>query len=83
MLDMIADYHLMQFQRKRTIQTQENVKKSLFRSDLGPLRPNLGRQSFFFKNVALSVTRYHDKHHHVRTDGRTGRRTDGRTRVIS
>ena len=49
MLNMIADYHLMQFQRKRTIQTQENVEKSLFRSDLGPLRSNLGRQIFFSK----------------------------------
>ena len=34
------------------IQTQENGKKSHF-------GPNLGHQIFFFKNLALSVTRYY------------------------
>ena len=40
------------------IQTQENVEKSHFGTNLGRLNPNLGRQ-FFFKTLALSVTIYH------------------------
>ena len=40
------------------IQTQENGKKIQFGLDLGPLVSNLSRE-FFFKNLALSVTRYH------------------------
>ena len=40
------------------IQTQENAKKTHFGPDLGHLNPNSCRH-FFFKNLALSVTRYH------------------------
>ena len=41
------------------IQTQENGEKPYFGPNLKPLDPNLGRQNFFFKNLASSVTRYH------------------------
>ena len=58
MLDIIASYHCMQFKVKFMIQTQENAKKIHFGPDLGPLGPNSGHQ-FFFKNLTLSVTRYH------------------------
>ena len=59
MLNIITSYHRMQLQEKLMIQTQENGKKPHSGPDLGPLGPNLGRQIFFFKNLAVSVTRYH------------------------
>ena len=78
------------------IQTQENGKKLHFGPDLGPLRPNSGRQFFFFKNLALSATRYRDQLLSCTTsekanypilrkfsNGRTDGQTDRRTRVIS
>ena len=40
------------------IQTQENGEKLHFGPDLGLLDPNSGSQ-FFFKILALSVTRYY------------------------
>ena len=40
-------------------QTQENGKKSHFEPDLGPLGSNSDCNFFFFKNLALSVTKYH------------------------
>ena len=40
------------------IQTQANGKKPHFGLYLCPLNPNLDRHCFF-KNLALSVTRYH------------------------
>ena len=58
MLDIVARYQIMQFQGKLMVQTQENIKKILG-ANLGPLDPNLGRQIFFFKNLASPVTRYH------------------------
>ena len=39
-------------------QTRENGKKPSFGPDFGPIGPNLGCQ-FFFKYLALPVTRYH------------------------
>ena len=48
----------MQFQGNLMNQTEENGKKPSFRSNFGPFGPNSGRQ-IFFKNLALSVTRYH------------------------
>ena len=59
MLNIITSYHRMQLQEKLMIQTQENGKKPHSGPDLGPLGPNLGCQIFFFKNLAVSVTRYH------------------------
>ena len=41
------------------IQIQVNGKKPHFGPELGPLNPNLGRQFFFLKNLAPSVTKYH------------------------
>ena len=80
----------MQFPGKLTSQTSENGKKPHFRSDLGLLGSNSGRE-FFFKNLALSVTRYHgqlssctiSEKNNVSilrklSDGRMDRRTDGR-----
>ena len=52
MLDIVASYHCMQFQGKLMIQTQENSEKP-------PFGPKFGPQIFFYKNLALSVTRYH------------------------
>ena len=40
------------------IQTQENDEKPHFRSDLGPLPRIQTAKFFFFKNLALSVTRF-------------------------
>ena len=91
MLDIVASYHRMQFQRKLMTQTQENGDKPHFVPDLGPFSPNSGCQ-FFFKNLALSVTRYHgqvssctisektsDSILRKSSDRRTDGRTDGRT----
>ena len=52
MLDIVASYNCMQFQGKLMI------KKTHFWPDLEPLGPNSGPK-FFFKNLTLSVTRYH------------------------
>ena len=61
MLDIIASYHCTHFQGKLMNQTSENGKKHSFRFDFGPFGPNSGCQISFFKNVASSVTRYHDQ----------------------
>ena len=58
MLDIVANYHHIQFQRKRMTQTQENGGKPRFGPDLGTLGSNLGCQ-FFLQKLALSVIRYH------------------------
>ena len=58
MLDIVASYHCMQFQGKRMTQTQDNVKKPHFRSELGLLGLSSGCH-FFFLNLASSVTRDH------------------------
>ena len=89
MLHIIASYHPTQFQGKPMIQTQENGKKCHFDPDLGPFGPNTGH-NFFFKNFALSVTRYHgqlssctiskntnDPILRKFSDGQTDRRTRG------
>ena len=63
MLDIIANYHCMQFQGKLMVQTQENGEKPHFVSDLGPLDSKSDHHfsSFFFfsRNLAFSITRYH------------------------
>ena len=59
MLNIVASYHYMQFQGRLMILTQENGEKPHCGPDLGPLGTNLVRKISFFKNLALSVTRYH------------------------
>ena len=59
MLNIVASYHCIQFQGKLMIQTQENGEKPHFGPDLGLLGPKSGREFFFLKNLASSVTRYH------------------------
>ena len=51
----------MQFQGKYMIHNRDNCEKLHFGPDLGTLGPNSGRQFFFLKNLALSVTRYHGR----------------------
>ena len=58
MLDIVANYHCVQFQGKLMNQTSENGKKPSFGPNFGPFGPNRGSNYFFF-NMALSVTRYH------------------------
>ena len=58
MLDIVANYHRIQFQERIMVHSQANGEKPHFGFDLGPLNPNLGRQ-FFVKTLALSVTGYH------------------------
>ena len=48
----------MQFQGKLMNQTRENCKKPSFGPNFGPFDSNSDNE-FFFKNLALSVTRYH------------------------
>ena len=48
----------MQFQGKLMIPHQKDGEKPHFGPSSVLLGPNSGRQ-FFFKNLALSVTRYH------------------------
>ena len=79
----------MQLQGKLMIQTQENGNKPHFWPHLGSLSQNSG--CHFFKNLALSVTRYHgqlssctisektnDPILRKVSDGRTDRQIDGR-----
>ena len=51
MLDIVASYHCIQFQRKLMNQTWENSQKHGFGPDFGP---NLGGQIFFQKSVFVS-----------------------------
>ena len=65
--DIVANYHHIQFQGKRTTQTQENGKKPCFRLDLGTLDPNSDYQLFFLKiwlrqSVDIMVNDYHVKY---------------------
>ena len=100
MLYVVASYHCMQFQGKLMNQTWEKCRKPNFGLILARFGPNLVPQNFFswvlpilffFKNLALSVTRYHgqllscaisektnDPILRKFSDGRTDRRTDGR-----
>ena len=60
MLDINASYHWMQLQEKLRDQTWENEKKKTsFGSDFCLFGPNLDCKIFFFKNLALPVTRCH------------------------
>ena len=61
MLDIVASYHCMQFQRKLLNQNWENYKKSSFGPDFGPFGPNSATNFFFFflKNLTSWFTRYH------------------------
>ena len=70
MLDIIADYHRMQFQEKLMFQTQENGKKPHFVSDLGPLDSKSDHHfsSFFFFFPEIWLFRSLDimvSYHHV------------------
>ena len=49
----------MQLEGKLMNQTSKNDKKPSFGSNFDPFGPNSGRQNFFFKNLASSVTRHH------------------------
>ena len=91
-LDIVANYHHIQFQEKSMTKTQENGEKPCFGPDLGMLNPNSGRQFFFLKiwlrqSVDIMVSYHHVKYHKKTndpilkkfTDGGTEGRTDGRT----
>ena len=47
MLDIVANYHCMQFQGKLMNQTSENVQKLSFGPDFDPFGTNSGYQIFF------------------------------------
>ena len=80
----------MQFQGKCVWSKLKKSQKPHFGSDLGALGPYSGRHSFFFKNLASSVTRYgqlssctisektNDPILKKFNDGRTDRQIDGR-----
>ena len=91
-LDIVANYHHIQFQGKRMTQTQENGEKPCFGPDLGTLDSNSGRQFFFLKiwlcqSVDIMVNNYHVKYQKKTndsilkkfTDGGMDGRTDGHT----
>ena len=94
-LDIVASYHYMQFQRRIINQTWENAKKPSFGPNFGPFGPNLGHQIFFSKiwqSLDIMVSYHHAQYQkklmilsweNLVTEGRTDRRTDRRTRVIS
>ena len=73
------------------IQTQDNGEKPHFGTDLGWLGGSW--KSFFFKNLASSVARYHGQlsssttsektNNPVLSDGQMDRQMDRQTRVIS
>ena len=50
MLDIVANYHRVQFEEIRTIQAQENDKKPHFKPDLSPLGANSNDQNFIYNN---------------------------------
>ena len=84
MLDIIASYHLIQFQGKHTIQTQDNEEKNHFEPDLGPLSQIRAAKYFFLKNLASSVTRYYGQLSSCKTSEKTNdpilkKLSDGRT----
>ena len=55
MLDIVTNYHCIQLQGKLMIQTQENGIKI----GGGLILQKIQAANFFFKILALSVTRYH------------------------
>ena len=58
MLDIVASYHCLQFQRKVMNQTWENYKKPSFGTNFGPFGPNLGSKNFFSKILPLLRVRH-------------------------
>ena len=54
MLDIVANYHCMQFQGKHMIQTHANGEKFHFGPNLDLLDPNSNRQLFFQKSGRAS-----------------------------
>ena len=50
MLDIVANYHRVQFEEIRTLQAQENDKKPHFKPDLSPLGANSNDQNFIYNN---------------------------------
>ena len=90
MLDIVASYHCMQFQGKSMTQTQDNVKKPHFRSELGLL--GLSSGCHFFKIWLPQLLDIMVNFHHVQYQKKTNDpiltkfsdgRTDGPTRVVS
>ena len=63
MLEIVASYHCMQFQRKLMNQTWENSKKPSFGPDFGPICPNLGYQIFIQKSGCQSLDIIVSYHH--------------------
>ena len=61
MLGIVASYQSIQFQENSMIQIQQNGGKPHFGPDLVTLDLN-----FLFKNVVLSVTRYHGQLYNIR-----------------
>ena len=64
MLDIVANYHCMQFQGKLMNQTSENVQKLSFGPDFDPFGTNSGCQIFFSKiwlcqSLDILVSYYH------------------------
>ena len=92
MLDIVASYHCMQFQGKQMIQTQENDEKPHFGPDLDSMDTNSVCKFFFLDQSLDIMVNYHRIQYHKKindpilrklSEGRTDRRTDKRTRVIS
>ena len=54
MLDIVANYHCMQFQGKHMIQTHAHGEIFHFGPNLDPLDPNSSRQLFFQKSGLVS-----------------------------
>ena len=65
-LDIVANYHHIQFQGRRMIQTQENGEKPRFGPDLGMFGPNSGRQFFFLKIWLRQSLDIMVSYHHVK-----------------
>ena len=49
MLDTVASYYCLKFQRKLLNQTWQNGENSSFGTNLDPFGPNLGPKSFFHR----------------------------------
>ena len=63
MSDIVVGYHLMHFQGKRIIQTQENGEKPNFGPDLGVLGLKSGRQTSFLRQSLDVIVNYHHVQH--------------------
>ena len=67
MLDIVANYHYIQFQGKSMTQTQENGEKPHFGPDSDTLDPNSGRQFvvskiWFGQSLDIMVSYHHVKY---------------------